>query len=67
VNDHAGLRLEDTGGLQRALADVAETDAADADGGLVLLMAEDRDGDAEDARGVEDRCAVGYRDLLAIA
>ena len=63
LDDHAGLGLEDAGGLQGALADVADADAADADGGLVLLVAEDGDGDAGDARGVEDGGAMGDGDF----
>ena len=66
VDDHAGLGLEDAGGLEGALADVAEADAADADGGLVLLMAERGDGDAGDARGVEDGGAVGDGDFMVV-
>ena len=54
VDDHAGLSLEDARCLQGALANIAEADAADTDGGLVLLVAKDGNGDAENASSIED-------------
>ena len=55
LDHHARLALADAGGGVDAGADVDDADAADADRGLVLLVAERRDRDPVEPGGVEDR------------
>ena len=59
---HAGLDLPDAGGGIHALADIHDTNAADAHRIFVLLVAKSGNRDAVQPRGIEDGRARGNRD-----
>jgi hypothetical protein len=63
---HAGLDRANAGGGEDARASVHDAKAADADGSLVLQMAEGGDVDAVHARGIEDAGAGGNADGTAV-
>lgn len=51
---HSGLDQADAGGCVNSLADVHDADAANADGFLILLMAQRGNHDAGSLRSLED-------------
>ncbi len=63
---HARLDQADAGGGQNARAGVHNAQAADAYRCLTLQMAERGNVDAVHACGIEDRCAAGDADSLAV-
>ena len=65
-NFHAGFDRADAGGGKYTGPGVHNTEAADADGCLVLKMAKRGDIDAVHARGIENARAGGYADGLAV-